>query len=187
MDERMREAKRLPYGMNEAKGAKTMDDMKFKTLVNKVAEACKACTDKEHDCDMCPYTTGCVPRKDKDTIKVLQEYQERLEEQNPTQALGIKGKRDEALMNLYKRYNRLTALDKIGYAESEAMRDLIVDIEKLEHARHMEASDEIAKMSIEKLEKLAAPIPEMRMSGIPKEVREVLDKCEKKEGAENDD
>ena len=123
-------------------------------------------------------------------LKVTRKLRELLNEKEtkePEQPFGIKGKRDEALLNLYKHYNRLTALDKIGYAESETMRVLIADIEKLEHARHMEASDEIAKMYIEKLEKLAAPIPEIRMSGIPKEYRTVLDKCEKKEGAGNDD
>ena len=123
-------------------------------------------------------------------LKVARKLRELLNEKEtkePEQPFGIKGERDKALMNLYKHYNRLTALDKIGYAESEMMRDLIVDIEKLEHARHMDTSDEIAKMSIEKLEKLAAPIPEVRMSGIPKEIRAALDKYEKKEGAENDD
>lgn len=103
------------------------------------------------------------------------------------QSFGIKGEREKASLNLYKHYNRLTALEDIDYETSASMKFLIDAIEKLEHARHMEASDEIAKMSIEKLDKLAAPIPEIRMSGIPKEYREVLDKCKKKEGAKNDD
>lgn len=184
MDERTREAKRLPYGMDAAKGDKRMDDMRFKMLVNKVAEACKACTDKAHDCDMCPYTTGCVPRKDKDTIEVLKEYQERLEAQKPTQTLGLKGKRDEALLNLYKHYNRLTALEDIDYTTLESMHILIDSIEKLEHARHMEESDEIAKTSFEKLEKFARPMPVTNMSLKEyEEFRTALDKYEKKEGA----
>lgn len=107
----------------------------------------------------------------------LRELLNEKETKEPEQAFDIKGKRDEALMNLYKHYNRLTALDKIGYAESEMMRDLIVDIEKLEHARHMEASDEIAKMSIEKLEKFARPMPVAKMSLKEyEEIREALDK-----------
>lgn len=96
---------------------------------------------------------------------------------------SIKSARDEALLNMYKHYNRLTALEEVDYATSESMHILIDAIEKLEHARHLDASDEIAKMSIEKLEKLDAPILEMWMSGIPKEIREVMDKFEKKEGA----
>ena len=123
-------------------------------------------------------------------LKVTKKLRELLninETKKTEQSFGIKGERDKALMNLYKHYNRLAALDEIGYAESETMRVLIDDIAKLEHARQMEASDEIAKMSLEKLEKLAAPIPEIQMSGIPKEFRTVLDKCEKKEGTKNDD
>ena len=125
-----------------------------------------------------------------DVFKVAEKLRELLSEKETKKtehSFGIKGKRDEALMNLYKIYNRLTALDEIGYAESEMMRDVIDDIAKLEHERNMEASNEIAKMAIEKLGKLAAPIPEIRMSGIQKEYREVLDKCEKKEGTKNDD
>lgn len=76
---------------------------------------------------------------------------------------SIKSARDEALMNLYKHYNRLTALEEVDYATSESMHILIDAIEKLEHARHMDASDEIAKMAFEKLEKFARPIPEIKM------------------------
>lgn len=124
-----------------------------------------------------------------DVFKVAGKLRELLNEKEtkePEQAFDIKGKRDEALMNLYRHFNDLTG-DKIIVGRLGPMHEVLNAIEKLEHARHMDTSDEIAKMSIEKLEKLAAPIPEMRMSGIPKEVRAVLDKCEKKEGAKNDD
>lgn len=125
-----------------------------------------------------------------DVFKVAEKLRELLNEKETKKtehSFGIKGERDEALMNLYKHYNRLTALEDIDYTTLESMHILIDSIEKLEHARQMEASDEIAKMSLEKLEKLAAPIPEIQMSGIPNEFRTVLDKREKKEGAKNDD
>lgn len=95
------------------------------------------------------------------------------------QSFGIKGKRDEALMNLYKHYNRLTALDDIDYTTLESMHVLIDSIEKLEHARQIEASDEIAKMSLEKLEKFARPMPEIKMD--VKQFEEIVkDHCGKK-------
>lgn len=170
----------------------------IKKVIDKLKKATELCMSSEgfNACLECEYKGHCESDKNADTIRVMEWAKKKLESRDDVEkdeavkhqsVGGIKGERDKALMNLYKHYNRLTALDKIGYAESEMMRDLIVDIEKLEHARHMEASDEIAKMAFEKLEKLAAPIPEMRMSGIPKEIREVLDKCEKKEGAKNDD
>ena len=125
-----------------------------------------------------------------DVFKVAEKLRDLLNEnetKKTEQPFGIKGKRDEALMNLYKHYNRMTAWEDIDYPTLESMHILIDSIEKLEHARNMEASNEIAKISLEKLEKLAAPIPEIPMSGIPNEVRAVMDKYEKKEGAENDD
>lgn len=95
--------------------------------------------------------------------KKLLELLNEKETKEPEQPFGIKDKRDEALMNLYKHYNRLTALEDIDYTTLESMHILIDSIEKLEHARQMEASDEIAKMSIEKLEKFARPMPEIKM------------------------
>ena len=76
---------------------------------------------------------------------------------------SIKSARDEALLNLYKHYNRLTALEEVDYATSESMHILIDAIEKLEHARHMDASDEIAKMAFEKLEKFERPTSVINM------------------------
>ena len=95
--------------------------------------------------------------------KKLRELLNEKETKEPEQSFGIKVKRDEALLNLYKHYNRLTALEDIDYTTLESMHILIDAIEKLEHARHMEASDEIAKMAFEKLEKFARPMPEIKM------------------------
>lgn len=164
-----------------------MEDREFERLAKKVKDACKHCTDPKTDCEGCPEVDRCPTEFHADALIVIEEYENRLAAQKSTQPLDIKGKRDGALLNLYKQYNRLTALKEVDYATSESMHILIDAIEKLEHTRHMEESNEIAKMSIEKLDKLAAPIPEFRMSGIPKEFRAALDKYEKKEGAENDD
>lgn len=170
----------------------------IKKVIDRLKKAAELCMSTGDDiaCLECEYQAHCTSGKNTDILRVVEWAEKKLkstviiekDEAVKHQSVGgIKGERDEALMNLYKHYNRLTALDEIGYAESEMMRDMIDDIAKLEHERNMEASNEIAKMAIEKLEKLAAPIPEIRMSGIPKEVRAALDKYEKKEGAENDD
>lgn len=101
-----------------------------------------------------------------DVFKVAEKLRELLNEKETKeleQSFGIKGKRDEALMNLYKHYNRLTALKDIDYPTLESMHILIDAIEKLEHARHMEASDEIAKMAFEKLEKFERPMQVVQM------------------------
>ncbi len=94
---------------------------------------------------------------------------------------SIKSARDEALMYLYKRYNNLAGLEEIDYGTAETMRVLIGDIEKLEHARHMEMSDEVAKLSIEKLGDMAEPWPKV-VSNITEEQVEKLrrDVCGKK-------
>lgn len=170
----------------------------IKKVINKLKKSAELCMSSLgcETCLECEYKGRCVIDKSADIIKVMEWAEKKLEstviiekdEAFKHQSVGgIKSERDEALLNLYKHYNRITALEDIDYTTLKSMHILIDSIEKLEHARHMEASDEIAKMAFEKLEKLAAPIPEMRMSGIPKEFREVLDKCEKKEGAENDD
>lgn len=171
----------------------------IKKVINRLKETAKLCMSSVccDTCQECEYNRRCVTDKNADIIRVMEWAEKKLkstviiekDEAVKHQSVGdIKGERDKALLNLYKHYNRLTALDKIGYAESEMMRDLIVDIEKLEHARHMEASDEIAKMSIEKLEKLASPMPVTKMSLKEyEEFRAALDKYEKKEGAINDD
>lgn len=171
----------------------------IKKVINRLKEAAELCMSTGDDiaCLKCEYQGRCTSDKNTDIIRVMEWAEKKLEstddvekdEAGKPQSVGdIKGLRDEALMNLYKHYNRLTALDKIGYAESETMRDLIVDIEKLEHARHMEASDEIAKMAFEKLEKFARPMPVTKMSLKEyEEIRAALDGYEKKEGAENDD
>ena len=146
----------------------------IKKVINRLKEAAELCMSSLscNTCFECEYKGRCATDKNADIIKVMKWAEKKLESTDDVKkdeaikhqsAGGIKGERDEALMSLYKRYNRLAALDEIGYAESEMMRDLIVEIEKLEHARNMEASNEIAKMSIEKLEKFARPMPEIKM------------------------
>lgn len=167
----------------------------IKKVIDKLKKAAELCMSSEgsNTCLECEYRIRCTPNKNADIIRVMEWAEKKLESRDDVEkdeavkhqsVGGIKGMRDEALLNLYKHYNRMTALDKIGYAESEMMHDLIVDIEKLEHARHMEAADEIAKMAIEKLEKFARPMPEIKLDVKQfEEVREALDKYEKKEGA----
>lgn len=105
-----------------------------------------------------------------DVFKVAEKLRELLDKDETKAAqverqdgYSIKSARDEALLNLYKHYNRMTALEDIDYTTLESMHILIDSIEKLEHARHMEASDEIAKMAFEKLEKFARQLPEIKM------------------------
>lgn len=170
----------------------------IKKVINRLKEAADLCMSTGDDiaCLKCEYRGRCTSDKNADIIRVMEWAEKKLESTDDVEkdeavkhqtVGGIKGLRDEALLNLYKHYNGLTALGGIDYITAESLRITIDAIEKLEHARNMEASNEIAKISLEKLEKLAAPIPEIPMSGIQKEYREVLDKCEKKEGAENDD
>ena len=141
-----------------------MDDKTFIKKYNRVHQACQECT-------ACEYGGPCTTERNNDILDVISEYDKRLwaktaeveKLKKEMQPLGIKGERDKALMNLYKHYNRLTALEDIDYTTLESMHILIDSIEKLEHARHMEASDEIAKMAFEKLEKFARPLPEIKM------------------------
>lgn len=166
----------------------------IKKVIIRLKEAAVLCV-SSWDCIAClecEYKGRCTSDKNADILRVIEWAEKKLEstddaekdEEVKHQSVGdIKGLRDEALLNLYKHYNGLTELKEVDYATSESMHILIDAIEKLEHARHMEAADEIAKMALEKLERLAPPIPEMRMSGIPNEIRAALDKYEKKEGA----
>lgn len=140
-----------------------MEDREFERLAKMVKDACKHCVDPNTDCDGCPGSDRCTSKFHADVLIVIEGYEERLAAQKSTQPLDIKGERDEALLNLYKHYNRITALKEVDYTAAESMRILIDAIEKLEHARHMEASDEIAKMAFEKLEKFARPMPEIKM------------------------
>lgn len=123
-------------------------------------------------------------------LKVARKLRELLNEKETKeleQPFGIKGERDKALLNLYRHFNALTG-EKLIVGKLGPMHEVLNAIEKIEHARHMEASDEIAKMSVEKLEKFARPMPVTKMSLKEyEEIRAVLDKCEKKEGAKNDD
>ncbi len=99
---------------------------------------------------------------------------------------SIKSARDEALMNLYRHLNELTGDESI-VGKLGPLHQVMSAIEKLEHARHMEASNEIAKLSLEKLGDMAEPWPKV-VSNITKEQVEKLrrDVCEKK-GEKNDD
>lgn len=164
-----------------------MEDREFERLSKMVKDACKHCTDPKANCDGCPGVDRCPSKFHADVLIVIEGYEDRLAAQKSTQPLGIKGKRDEALMNLYTHFINITGSKVIGCIEAESMHVVLEAIEKLEHARHMEMSDEIAKLSIEKLEKLASPMPEIRMSGIPKEFRDDLRNFVKKEGSEDDD
>ena len=139
--------------------------------LKKAAELCKSSLGC-NTCIECEYKRRCVTDKNADIIKVMEWAEKKLESTDdvekdemvkPQSVGGIKGERDEALMNLYKHYNRLTALEDIDYTTLESMHILIDSIEKLEHARQMEESNEIAKISIEKLEKFARPMPEIKM------------------------
>lgn len=139
--------------------------------LKKAAELCKSSLGC-NTCIECEYKRRCVTDKNADIIKVMEWAEKKLESTDdvekdemvkPQSVGGIKGERDEALMNLYKHYNRLTALEDIDYTTLESMHILIDSIEKLEHARHMEASDEIAKMAFEKLEKFERPTSVINM------------------------
>ena len=140
-----------------------MEDREFERLAKMVKDACKHCADQNTDCDGCPGSDRCTSKFHADVLIVIEGYEERLAAQMPTQASAIKGLREEALLNLYKHYNRLTEFGGVDYITTESLRIAIEAIEKLEHARHMEASDEIAKMAIEKLEKFTKPMPEIKM------------------------
>lgn len=125
-----------------------------------------------------------------DVFKVAEKLRELLDKDETKAAqverqdgYSIKDTRDESLMNLYRHFNDLTG-DKIIVGKLGPIHEVLNAIEKLEHARHMDTSDEIAKMSIEKLEKFARPMPEIKLDVKQfEEVREALDKYEKKEGA----
>lgn len=140
-----------------------MEDREFERLAKMVKDACKHCVDPNTDCDGCPGSDRCTSKFHADVLIVIEGYEERLAAQKSTQPLDIKGLREEALLNLYKRYNSLTEFGGVDYITTESLRITIDAIEKLEHARHMEASDEIAKMAFEKLEKFARPLPEIKM------------------------
>ena len=171
----------------------------IKKVINRMKKATELCmsSDGFNTCLECEYKSPCMTNKNADILRVIEWAEKKLESTDDVEkdeavkhqsVGGIKGLRDEALLNLYKHYNRLTALEDIDYTTLESMHILIDSIEKLEHARHMEASDEIAKMSIEKLEKFARPMPDIKMDVKQfEEIRAALDKYEKKEGAKNDD
>ena len=170
----------------------------IKKVIDRLKKAAELCMSTGDDiaCLECEYQAHCTSGKNTDILRVVEWAEKKLESTDGVEkdeavkhqsVGGIKGLRDEALLNLYKHYNGLTAVGGIDYITTESLRMTIDAIEKLEHARHMEASDEIAKMTIEKLEKFARPMPVTKMSLKEyEEIRAALDKYEKKEGAEND-
>ena len=166
----------------------------IKKVINRLKETTKLCMSRDDiACLKCEYQGRCTSDKNADILRVMKWAEKKLESTDDVEkdevgkhqsVGGIKGERDKALLNLYKHYNRMTALEDIDYTTLESMHILIDSIEKLEHARHMEASDEIAKTSFEKLEKFARPMPVTNMSLKEyEEFRAALDKYEKKEGA----
>lgn len=171
----------------------------IKKVINRLKKAAEICMHSKgcSTCIECEYNRRCSIDKNTDILRVIEWAEKKLESTDGVEkdeavkhqsVGGIKGLRDEALLNLYKHYNGLTAVGGIDYITTESLRMTIDAIEKLEHARHMEESDEIAKMAFEKLEKFARPMPVTKMSLKEyEEVRAALDKYEKKEGAENDD
>lgn len=195
-----REAKRLPYRINEGKEMREMEDYKsmckqIQDKVNQITEgrgffAKYAITIDEPAGRTTREFSSIHVNVDffDNVFKVAEKLRELLDKDETKAAqverkdvYSIKSARDEALMYLYKRYNSLAALEEVDFAASVSMCDVLGAIEKLEHARHMEASDEIAKLLLEKLGDMAEPWPKV-VSNITKEQVEKLrrDVCGKK-------